>query len=127
LAALLLVLQALPRRSAPSVPVAPPGRPEIADWANLASIGHRRGSDRPLVQVVMFSDLLCQYCAQQALELEHLVARYPDDVAVIYRHYPGSDRSYALAVAMECSGNTTERLAFADKVFANRRAGSAPP
>ena len=53
----------------------PEGRPELGS------------SDAP-VTIVTFSDLECNYCARAHSALEALVKRRPNDVRIVFRHFP---------------------------------------
>jgi predicted DsbA family dithiol-disulfide isomerase len=50
--------------------------------------GHRIGPDDAAVTIVVWSDFLCPYCAAEAPVLDRLRREHPQDVRVIYRHYP---------------------------------------
>lgn len=47
-----------------------------------------QGAEKPLLTIVEFSDLQCPYCAQSAPVLDSLVRAYPNDVKVIFKHFP---------------------------------------
>lgn len=51
-----------------------------ADWV--------RGPADATVTLVEYSDFQCPFCAQLAATLAQLEARYPDDLRVVYRHFP---------------------------------------
>jgi protein-disulfide isomerase/uncharacterized membrane protein len=48
----------------------------------------RAGSLQPKIRIVEFSDFLCPYCRRMSLVLDIVRKRYPEDVAVFFRHYP---------------------------------------
>jgi len=48
----------------------------------------RMGAEDPQVMLVVFSDFGCPHCAKAAVALEDLVRSYPDDLAMVYKHYP---------------------------------------
>lgn len=51
-----------------------------ADWA--------RGPADAAVTLIEYSDFQCPFCAQLAASLKQLQAQYPDDLRVVYRHFP---------------------------------------
>jgi cyclophilin family peptidyl-prolyl cis-trans isomerase/protein-disulfide isomerase len=56
--------------------------PEVtaADW--------QRGPADASVTILEYSDFQCPFCAQLSAVLAELEARYPDDLRVVYRHFP---------------------------------------
>ena len=51
-----------------------------ADWT--------RGASNPSVTIVEYSDFQCPYCAAFYGVLKQLEDRYPDDLQIVYRHFP---------------------------------------
>lgn len=51
-----------------------------ADWS--------RGAADPALTIVEYSDLQCPSCAALESVLQQLLANYPDDVRVVFRHFP---------------------------------------
>ena len=47
-----------------------------------------RGAAEPLVTVVEFADFQCDFCAKAREPLHQAMQKYPDDVRVIYKHFP---------------------------------------
>ncbi|MEX2162127.1 MAG: peptidylprolyl isomerase [Anaerolineales bacterium] len=56
--------------------------PEVtaADW--------QRGPADASVTILEYSDFQCPFCAQLSAVLAELEARYPDDLRIVYRHFP---------------------------------------
>ena len=52
------------------------------------------------VTVVVFSDLECPYCAQAHAELEALHAAFPQDVRLVFKHFPLSFHQEAMPAAI---------------------------
>jgi len=48
----------------------------------------RKGATDPVVEIVEYSDFECPACAAYYPYLSQLVVEYPEEVAVIYRHFP---------------------------------------
>lgn len=60
---------------------------------------YSQGSEKPLLTLVEFSDLQCPYCAQSAPILDSLARAYPNEVKVIFKHFPLSMHPQAKAAA----------------------------
>jgi protein-disulfide isomerase len=58
-----------------------------------------QGPDKALLTIVEFSDLQCPYCSQFAPILDSLSHAYPNDVRVIFKHFPLSFHPQARAAA----------------------------
>jgi cyclophilin family peptidyl-prolyl cis-trans isomerase/protein-disulfide isomerase len=77
--------------------VAPAGDATNDGQTNDAALGdpllvrdrdHRRGPDGAAVTVIEYADFQCPGCASFAPLLTDLTNRFPDDVQVVYRHFP---------------------------------------
>jgi len=74
-------------------------------WKELIERGNRLGKPSAPVQVVLFSDYQCPYCRSITPTIEQLLAKYPETVAVTYRHFLLEDihpQARPAAVAAEC-------------------------
>jgi cyclophilin family peptidyl-prolyl cis-trans isomerase/protein-disulfide isomerase len=49
---------------------------------------HSLGPETAAVTIVEYSDFQCPYCAQFASEMAGLLEKYPDDLRLVFRHYP---------------------------------------
>jgi protein-disulfide isomerase len=123
----LVITAAVVRREffpAPAVAAQPDLKPRPVDnWDELAAAGQRMGPAGAPVQIVEFSDFQCPYCATFAGTLRKLRAKYPDRVAVLYRHYPIQEiHPYArtAALAAECAGQQGRFEAYHDRLFAQQ-------
>ena len=81
-------------------PVITAGFPPVseADWVEGAK-------DAPIVFTV-YSDFQCPYCIQLDPVLKQLLEKYPDDVQVVFRHFPLTtihDKAHTAAVAAEAA------------------------
>lgn len=66
----------------------------------VAATDWRKGATNPVVEIVEYSDFECPACAAYYPILNQLVAEYPEEVAIIYRHFPlPQHRSAELAAA----------------------------
>jgi protein-disulfide isomerase len=50
--------------------------------------GHWIGAQKPIVTITEFSDYECPHCRQAHAQLRAIVARFPDRVRLIHRHFP---------------------------------------
>jgi len=82
-----------------------------------------RGPASAPTMVVVYSDFLCPYCAQGAKTLKEFMARHPDSVKVLYKHYATDDLSRQAAEIYEALAAQNPQLAFAyyDAVFEAQR------
>ncbi|WP_162687701.1 DsbA family protein [Bradymonas sediminis] len=81
------------------------------------------GKESALVTVVEFSDFQCPFCARGATTMEQLQKKYPDDVKVVFKHYPlpmhpqATPASYAAIAA----GNQGKFWEMHDWLFKNQK------
>lgn len=82
------------------------------------------GPERAPVTVVVFSDFQCPYCALLTQRLRVLRVKYPQNVAVVYRHFPLAAHQYSMAAARasECAAAQDRFEAFHDALFASQEA-----
>ena len=87
------------------VPVLPP--PHLVDgWADAQADGQVIGALNGRVTLVEFSDFQCPYCGYFYHTLDSLIAEFPHDLRVVYRHYPLQSihpQARTAAVASECA------------------------
>ncbi len=48
----------------------------------------RIGAKNPLATLVIFTDFQCPFCAQSAKRIHDLSRAYPEEITVIYKHFP---------------------------------------
>lgn len=79
---------------------------QVEDWEEYAR-GHRLGPEHATVTIIEFGDYECPFCRQSEEHLQAVLRRYPNDVAVVYRHYPLSGHALAhpAAKAAECAAD----------------------
>jgi protein-disulfide isomerase len=77
------------------------------------------GPETAPVTIVVFSDFQCPYCAELMARLMILRSRHPEDVAIVYRHYPLSVHPYAMAAARasECAASQGRFEEFHNALF----------
>lgn len=91
----------------------------VENWPSFASAGHRIGPDRPEVTVVVFSDYQCPFCSILERQLSSLRRKYPDELSIIWRHFPleGNELASLASRAAVCAAEqgsfeATHRMLF---------------
>ncbi len=76
-------------------------------------------ADAP-VQLVVFSDFQCQFCAQLGPVLRQIRSEFPHEVMVAFRHFPleAHPRAFPAAVAAECAAEQGAFWEYHDRLFA---------
>ncbi len=125
--AILLVLRIVfPPEPPPPPPPPPPPQPvavEAALWQQFVSTGHRIGSPTAPVELVVFADFECPACRRFAtVTWPTLHERYPDQVAMVFQHWPLDYHQQArpAARAAECAAAQGAFTAFHDRLFAQQ-------
>lgn len=102
---------------------------QVSGWQELGLAGHRMGPAGAPVVIVVFEDFQCPFCALLNVRLAALRTRYPNEVAVVYRHFPLAIHPYAIAAARasECAARQGRFEEFDDALFsAQDLIGSVP-
>ena len=87
-----------------------------------------RGAANPAVTIVEYSDFQCPYCAQLEPVLGQLMEKYPDQLQIVYRHFPLAgtpeepihEKAVISAAASEAAGNQDAFWDFHDYLFTNQ-------
>lgn len=81
-----------------------------------------RGNAEAPVTIVAFSDFQCPFCASANPILEQALAKYPDDVRLVYKHFPLSFHRQArpAAVAALAANEQGRFWEMHDLLFANQ-------
>ena len=91
----------------------------------VAATGPARGPAGAPVTIVEFSDFQCPYCGRALPIIDEVLAKYPGQVRLVYRHLPLESihpRARAAAEASACAHDQDKFWPYHDKLFANRRA-----
>jgi protein-disulfide isomerase len=91
----------------------------------VESDGPSLGPAEAAVTIVEFSDFQCPYCQRAIPVLKELRERYPNDVRVVYRHFPLDSihpRARPAAEASLCAHDQGKFWPYHDKLFENSRA-----
>ncbi len=83
-----------------------PNPTEAAVFPPVSESDWVQGSPEATVTIIEYSEFQCPYCAQFAPVLKQLLEDYPDDVRLVYRHFPLSfhDKAFLAAQAAEAAG-----------------------
>jgi protein-disulfide isomerase len=90
-----------PRRQLP-----PLDRPAfVATWKDALPVGIEIGNHSAAVKVVEFADLECPYCRQFHEEVVRVMQKHPQDVSLVFVHFPLPGHRFArqAARAAECA------------------------
>ncbi|HEX2081296.1 MAG TPA: thioredoxin domain-containing protein [Longimicrobium sp.] len=96
---------------------------QVENWQPAAAGGRLIGPADARVRVVVFSDFECAGCGRAAEALRVLQQRWPDDVALVFRHYPLESihpNAVPAALAAECAAEQGRFEAYHDALFARR-------
>jgi protein-disulfide isomerase len=89
----------------------------------VTAVDHQLGPDHAPVTVVEYADFECPSCKQAAPSLKLLLERFPEEVRIVFRHYPlESMHPHALAAAeaAEVAGAQGKFWEMHDLLFANQ-------
>ena len=85
-----------------------------------------RGNPNAPITIVEFSDFQCPYCQRAANTVEEVLERYPDDVKLVYLHFPLGNHPWAkpAAIASYCAAQSDADAFWTlhDFYFDNQRA-----
>lgn len=95
---------------------------DVREWRAYAAEGHRMGPNGAPVTLVEFSDFQCPACRKLASSLQSIRAKYPEEVLLVYRHFPLSSHAFAVpaARASECAAVQGRFEQFHDALFAKQ-------
>ena len=99
----------------------PPRR--LEDWSDLVAAGHRMGSSSPRLTILEFADFECPACRSiESSILGPFLAEHPQDVAVVFRHWPLDYHRFAIpaAIAGECADRQGRFEAFYRVAYAKQ-------
>ncbi len=111
---------------APAAQVPSAGAPVAAGpLKEVGASDHIQGAKNAKVTLVEYSDFQCPFCQRHLPAVQQALKDYPNDVRVVYRHYPLSFHPEAQksAEAAECAAKLGGNDAFwkmHDELFANQ-------
>ncbi|WP_420127749.1 DsbA family protein [Longimicrobium sp.] len=107
-------------------PPAAAAAPEVkflSNWRSVSREGVVLGRPGAPVQIIEFSDFQCPFCARVQASLAEVRRRHPDDVAVVFRHFPLTaihPHATKAAEASACAGDQGRFEPYADALFARQ-------
>lgn len=109
-------------------------RQAIADVGSIAiksvraidDTDHVQGDIDALVQIIVYSDFACPFCAQFRDTLEQAQEEFNESVVIAFRHFPAQSRAYAMTAALvsECAAEQKKFWEMHDKIFNANEAGA---
>lgn len=101
------------------------GQNNAADVRSIDSADHLIGNSEAPIQMIIYSDFECPFCAQFADTVKRVEENFKDRVAIAFRHYPLPGHAQALpaALAGECAAEQGRFWQMHDKLFADNAAG----
>jgi protein-disulfide isomerase len=100
-----------------------PQVPMTSNWATYAFPGNEIGPATAKVTVLEFSDFQCPYCAKASHALDGLREKYPNDLRIVFRHFPvrmTHEHAFTAAIASECAALQGRFKQYHDVLFANQ-------
>jgi protein-disulfide isomerase len=91
----------------------------VSDWRDVLSKGMRLGPTAGPVQLIEFADFECPFCGSFEKTLKALRDRYPNQVALVYVHFPLPMHRFAMPAARvaACAGEQGRFDAMHDQLF----------
>ena len=91
----------------------------------IDAVDHIWGGQKAPVQMIVYSDFACPFCAQFAGTMKKIEENFKDKVAITFRHYPlpGHQDAKRAAEAAECAAEQGKFWEMHDKLFADNAAG----
>lgn len=97
-----------------------PRKPADAGIADISAADKARGASSPVITLLEYSDFQCPYCSIAGRSLKEFEAAHPDEVQVIFRHFPlpMHDKANLAAQAAEAAGAQGKFWEMHDLLFA---------
>ncbi len=85
--------------------------------------GPEKGPSEAAITVIIFTDFECPFCSKAHQKIMDLHSRYPQDVRVIFRHFPLKmhKNAHVAAYAAACAHLQGKFWPYADLLFKNQR------
>jgi protein-disulfide isomerase len=88
----------------------------------ISSMDHALGPETARLTILEYSDFQCPACASYAPVMTQVLAKYPEDVRLVYRNFPLNQihpNAYEAALAAEAAGKQGKFWDMHDLLFAN--------
>jgi len=89
------------------------------DMPQITDADHVTGAKDGKITIVEFSDFQCPYCGSYKTTVDQVLKDYPNDVTLVFKHFPLSFHPFAkpAAVASECANEQGKFWQMYDKLF----------
>jgi len=89
---------------------------------NITKDDHISGNPNASITLVEFSDFECPFCERQYQTLQQLLKEYPQEIRLVYKHFPLGFHQYAqkAAEASECASEQDSFWEYHGKLFENQ-------
>jgi protein-disulfide isomerase len=89
------------------------------DMPAITDKDHVTGAKNGKITIVEFSDFQCPYCGKYKTTVDQVLKAYPNDVTLVFKHFPLSFHPFAkpAAVASECANEQGKFWQMYDKLF----------
>ena len=96
------------------------------DMPQITDQDHQIGAKNGKITMVEFSDFQCPYCGKNKTTMDQILKDYPNDVTLVFKHFPLSFHPFAkpAAVASECANEQGKFWEMYDKLFALNNAST---
>ena len=91
----------------PNPPRPTPNAEDLAAFSANPETDWIKGPEDAAITIIEYADFQCPYCSVASQNLKVLLEKYPDDVRVVYRHFPLAsihDKAIPAAQAVEAAG-----------------------
>src|SRR3989344_8669189 len=107
-----------PTGNQPTAPTGPEG--DVTKIAAVSGADHIRGDENAKVTLIEYSDFECPFCSRFRPTVEQVLAEYPGDVRLVYRHFPLRSihpQAQKAAEASECAAEQGKFWEMHDALF----------
>ncbi|HEY0097270.1 MAG TPA: thioredoxin domain-containing protein [Archangium sp.] len=100
-----------------------PPKPPV-ERKEVAATGPSKGPDNAPITIVEFSDFQCPFCSRAMKAVDEVMAAYPNQIRLVFRHYPLDFHKQApkAAEASLCANDQGKFWEYHDTLFANQQA-----
>ncbi|MFH0892325.1 MAG: thioredoxin domain-containing protein [Candidatus Falkowbacteria bacterium] len=104
-------------------------RAEFFKIRPIDSTDHIQGEEGAPVEIIVYSDFECEFCANFSDTLKKAEEEYGEKLVVAYRHYPLrlNPNSEAAAIASECAAEQGKFWEMHDKLFMDNKNNNMGP
>jgi len=99
-----------------------PGPTEVSMFPPVSEEDWQLGASDPVLTLTIYSDFQCPYCAELGPVVRELAEKHPNDVQVVFRHFPLPNHPLAkpAAYAAEAAGRQGKFWEMHDRIFAEQ-------